>query len=117
MVTYFHGNPEIQAADGLQTLFLMNPPYVHYSDTPPPSPNNLVFLDSNSISPHVPPSHTQQFVGIPLHASTSAANQDPGSHEISPCMVSFSASITTCTTLLTFREQPVKSHTLKRSSP
>ncbi|KAE8690568.1 BEL1-like homeodomain protein 1 [Hibiscus syriacus] len=77
MATYFHGNPEIQAADGLQTLVLMNPDYVQYSNTPPPLPNNLVF-------PHAPPLHAQQFVGIPLPVSTSTANQDPGSHEISP---------------------------------
>ncbi|XWS59381.1 hypothetical protein CRYUN_Cryun08bG0117000 [Craigia yunnanensis] len=82
MATYFHGNPEIQAADGLQTLVLMNPAYVQYSDTPPPSANNFVFLNSNSLSPHAPPPHTQQFVGIPLPA-TSGANQDPCSHDIS----------------------------------
>ncbi|KAL1338318.1 hypothetical protein HN51_032992 [Arachis hypogaea] len=85
MATYFHGNSEIQApssADGLQTLVLMNPPppppppaaaYIHYPDAPPPShaPANLLFLNSsaagnNSFSPHAPPPHTQQFVGIPL---------------------------------------------------
>ncbi|XVF55858.1 hypothetical protein PTKIN_Ptkin06aG0070500 [Pterospermum kingtungense] len=83
MATYFHGNPEIQAADGLQTLVLMNPAYVQYSDhNPPPPPNNFVFLNSNSLSPHAPPPHTQQFVGIPLPA-TSGANQDPNSHDIS----------------------------------
>ncbi|KAK4396591.1 BEL1-like homeodomain protein 1 [Sesamum angolense] len=43
MATYFHGNSEIQGGggDGLQTLILMNPAYVGYSDTqqqqPPPS--------------------------------------------------------------------------------
>ncbi|GMJ13960.1 BEL1-like homeodomain 1, embryo sac development arrest 29 [Hibiscus trionum] len=59
----------------------MNPAYVHYSDAPPPPPNNLLFLNP----PHALPPHTQQFVGIPLPAATtSAANQDPGSHEISP---------------------------------
>ncbi|XP_039057501.1 BEL1-like homeodomain protein 1 [Hibiscus syriacus] len=84
MATYCHGNPEIQAADGLQTLVLMNPAYVQYSDNPPPPPNNLVYLNSNSISPHAPSPHTKQFVGIPLPAATSAANQGPGSHEISP---------------------------------
>ncbi|GMI96714.1 BEL1-like homeodomain 1, embryo sac development arrest 29 [Hibiscus trionum] len=73
MATYFHGSPEIQAADDLQTLLLMNPAYVHYSDTPPPPPNNLVFL--NSLSPNPPSSHAQQLVGIPL-PTTSGANQD-----------------------------------------
>ncbi|XP_002524053.2 BEL1-like homeodomain protein 1 [Ricinus communis] len=83
MATYFHGNPEIQAAaaEGLQTLVLMNPTYVQYSDTPPPQPSsNLVFLNSaaSNLTPpphfsHAPPS-TQQFVGIPL---------DPNSHDTS----------------------------------
>ncbi|KAJ9184573.1 hypothetical protein P3X46_004287 [Hevea brasiliensis] len=80
MATYFHGNPEIQAAaaasasaEGLQTLVLMNPTYVQYSDTPPPpSSNNLLFLNSaaNNLSPppHLSHAHpnAQQFVGIPL---------------------------------------------------
>ncbi|KAK7396765.1 hypothetical protein VNO78_17923 [Psophocarpus tetragonolobus] len=82
MATYFHhGNSEIQSggADGLQTLVLMNPGYIHYSDaTPQPQPShaagNLVFLNpavgnNSSFNPHAPPSHTQQFVGIPLSAS------------------------------------------------
>ncbi|KAI4300551.1 hypothetical protein L6164_033918 [Bauhinia variegata] len=89
MATYFHGNSEIQAPDGLQTLVLMNPGFIHYSDTTQPQPpqhaGNLVFLNSaatiaanNSLTPqslsHAPPTHTQQFVGIPLPTSTS---QDP----------------------------------------
>lgn len=90
MATYFHGNSEIQAADGLQTLVLMNPAgYVQYSDTPPPqqsASNNFVFLNSmaaaaNSLNvPHAPHPHTQQFVGIPLPTTASAASQDPDSH-------------------------------------
>ncbi|KAF9664870.1 hypothetical protein SADUNF_Sadunf16G0063000 [Salix dunnii] len=90
MATYFHGNPDFQAAaasaEGLQTLVLMNPTYVQYSNIPPPPPsNNLVFLNaaasaaSNSLSAthHLSchaPSNTQQFVGIPL---------DPSSHDAS----------------------------------
>ncbi|XP_068307247.1 BEL1-like homeodomain protein 1 isoform X2 [Pyrus communis] len=94
MAAYFHhhgGNSsEIQASsDGaLQTLVLMNPGYVQYSDTPPPpqqqqqqqqpqppsAATNLVFLNSapNSLThhpstlSHAPPSHHQQFLGIPL---------------------------------------------------
>ncbi|XP_054802761.1 BEL1-like homeodomain protein 1 [Prosopis cineraria] len=92
MATYFLGNSEIQPPDGLQTLVLMNPGYIHYSDTPtppPPHPSNLVFLNSiaagnNSLTPqnlhHVSPNHTQQFVGIPLPAAAAAAassSQDP----------------------------------------
>ncbi|KAE8700899.1 BTB/POZ domain-containing protein [Hibiscus syriacus] len=74
MATYFQGNTEIQAADDLQTLVLMNPAYVQYSDTPPPPhPNNIVFL--NSLSPNVPSSYAQQLIGIPL-PTTSDSNQD-----------------------------------------
>ncbi|XP_068340055.1 BEL1-like homeodomain protein 1 [Pyrus communis] len=99
MATYFHhhrGNSsEIQASSdsALQTLVLMNPAYVPYSDTPPPpqqqqqqpqtppAATNLVFLNSaaNSLThhpstlSHAPPSHHQQFVGIPL-------TQDPNSN-------------------------------------
>ncbi|KAJ7971679.1 BEL1-like homeodomain protein 1 [Quillaja saponaria] len=87
MATYFHGNSEIQAADGLQTLVLMNPGYLQYSDTPPPpsQPSNLVFLNtagannnlaSQNLS-HAPPTHTQQFVGIPLPTT---ASQDHNHH-------------------------------------
>lgn len=84
MATYFQSNPKIQAgADGLQTLVLMNPDYVQYSDAPPPSlGGNHLFLNSattvaNNSSllnlPHAPSPHTQQFVGVPL----SAATQEP----------------------------------------
>uniref|UniRef100_A0A2P2MRI9 Uncharacterized protein MANES_09G045600 n=1 Tax=Rhizophora mucronata TaxID=61149 RepID=A0A2P2MRI9_RHIMU len=86
MATFFHGNPEIQAAsaEGLQTLVLMNPTYVQYSDNPPPPPpGNLLFLNSaaSNLSPprhltHAPP-NTQQFVGIPL---------DPSSHDASAAL-------------------------------
>ncbi|KAG4996496.1 hypothetical protein JHK84_027541 [Glycine max] len=90
MATYFHSNSEIQAgADGLQTLVLMNPGYVQYSDTPPPPHGgNLVFLNSAAGNaslqslPHAPPPHTQQFVGVPLSA---AAHEPPASmhHDVS----------------------------------
>ncbi|XP_041027105.1 BEL1-like homeodomain protein 1 [Juglans microcarpa x Juglans regia] len=100
MATYFHGNSEIQAADGLQTLVLMNPAgYVQYSEAPPQvqsTANNFVFLNSvaaaaaaNSYLPQAQQPHTQQFVGIPLPTMASAASQDPDSqsmnahHEIS----------------------------------
>ncbi|XP_022845743.1 BEL1-like homeodomain protein 1 [Olea europaea var. sylvestris] len=79
MAAYFHGNSELQGGgDGLQTLILMNPGYVGYSDTQPPPPggSNFVFLNSNNSGnslnlPHAPPSQTQHFVGIPLQATTS----------------------------------------------
>ncbi|XP_010263012.1 PREDICTED: BEL1-like homeodomain protein 1 [Nelumbo nucifera] len=84
MATYFHGTSEIQA-DGLQTLYLMNPGYVGYSDTQPPS--NMVFLNSagNTLNP-ASLSHaaqtSQHLVGIPLQATAvaagaAAASQDP----------------------------------------
>ncbi|OIV92280.1 hypothetical protein TanjilG_00298 [Lupinus angustifolius] len=96
MGTYYHGNSEIQgaSADGLQTLVLMNPGYIHYSDAPPQtplshSPSNLVFLNNNNnnnFNPHAPPPpshHTQQFVGIPLSA-TAASSQDLNHHSLHP---------------------------------
>ncbi|XP_057973738.1 BEL1-like homeodomain protein 1 [Malania oleifera] len=94
MATYFHGNSEIQG-DGLQTLILMNPGYVGYNDSQSPA-GNFVFLNStgNSLNPptitHALPSHTQQFVGVPVpSAAASAPPHDPNSssvhaqHEIS----------------------------------
>ncbi|KAJ7976213.1 BEL1-like homeodomain protein 1 [Quillaja saponaria] len=95
MATYYHGNSEIQTADGLQTLVLMNPGYIQYSDTPPPPQShasNLVFLNSaanNSLASqnlsHAPPTHTQQFVGIPLPTTTSQDlnHQMQGHHDVS----------------------------------
>ncbi|GAV57309.1 Homeobox_KN domain-containing protein/POX domain-containing protein [Cephalotus follicularis] len=95
MAAYFHGNPEIQGPDGgLQTLVLMNPSYVHYPDAPPPPPqpqppsqphqNNLLFINStptvSSLSPHAP----QQFVGIPLHATTQDPNDISHLHGLIP---------------------------------
>ncbi|KAK7284779.1 hypothetical protein RJT34_19532 [Clitoria ternatea] len=98
MATYFHGNSEIQpgGADGLQTLVLMNPGYIHYPEAPPqqqPShaTGNLIFLNAasatvannhgnNSFTPHAPPSHTQQFVGIPLNASQDLNNHSMHAH-------------------------------------
>ncbi|KAF8397980.1 hypothetical protein HHK36_016906 [Tetracentron sinense] len=97
MATYFHGSSEIQA-DGLQTLYLMNPGFVGYSDTQPPP--NMLFLNSpgNALNPippnfpHAPPQQNQHFLGIPLQAPPPAADsatvsRDPPSmhaqHEIS----------------------------------
>ncbi|KAL8517677.1 hypothetical protein ACS0TY_015784 [Phlomoides rotata] len=87
MATYFHGNSDIQGGgDGLQTLILMNPAYVGYSEAQnpqqPPSSSNFVFLNNgNHGLHHAPPSQTQHFVGVPLHGTTSTATttsvQDP----------------------------------------
>ncbi|CAN4113953.1 unnamed protein product [Withania somnifera] len=98
MAAYFHGNSEIQTGnDGLQTLILMNPSYVGFSETQhhqqqqevPCGSSNLVFFNSNhpgnSINlshapPPLPPS--QQFVGLPLttaaFAAPSSSSQDGG---------------------------------------
>ncbi|KAL6145466.1 hypothetical protein ACLB2K_056153 [Fragaria x ananassa] len=97
MATYYHGNSEIQSPDGgLQTLVLMNHGgYVPYSDatqqqhSPSAAATNqqLVFLNSagannqlaqGSTLPHAPPSHTQQFVGIPL---PTVSTQDPSNSQ------------------------------------
>lgn len=79
MATYFHGGPEIQPVDGLQTLYLMNPSYVGYSDATGPQAAqqqpNMVFLNSPLSSLNSIPQSQQQhqhqqqqhFVGIPLH--------------------------------------------------
>lgn len=87
MATYFHGNSEIQGGgDGLQTLILMNPGYVGFSDTQPAG-TNFAFLNSitsgNTVTlshaPPPPPSQSQQFVGIPLATAGSlppASSQD-----------------------------------------
>lgn len=87
MANYYNGNSEIQGGDGLQTLILMNPGYVNYSDGQQPpqqasQSGNFMFLNNNhhqSLS-HAPPptttSHTQQFVGIPL-------STQPQVHDIS----------------------------------
>ncbi|MED6108783.1 hypothetical protein PIB30_027474 [Stylosanthes scabra] len=87
MATYFHGNSEIQGGGvdgGLQTLVLMNPGYIQYSDTPPPPHGgNLMLLNSltaagnASLNPHAPLS--QQFLGVPLAAEQSMQ----GHHDVS----------------------------------
>ncbi|KAG8371119.1 hypothetical protein BUALT_Bualt13G0053600 [Buddleja alternifolia] len=63
MAMYYPGSSEIQA-DGLQTLYLLNPNYVGgYSDTH--YMNSAAAHAPNSAPvPHAPPA--QQFVGIPL---------------------------------------------------
>lgn len=80
MATYFHGSSEIQA-DGLQTLYLMNPNYIGYSDTQQPSAANMLFLNAtpNSLNPTNLPNmslQNQHFVGIPLPNMGSANSDD-----------------------------------------
>ncbi|THU53904.1 hypothetical protein C4D60_Mb10t19290 [Musa balbisiana] len=81
MATYFHGAPEIQP-DGLQTLYLMNPSYVGYTDAAAPA--NMVLLNStmnsmNSIN-LAQTGQQQHFVGIPLQS----AAQPHDSHRPQP---------------------------------
>ncbi|PIN03113.1 Transcription factor MEIS1 [Handroanthus impetiginosus] len=72
MAMYYQGSSEIQG-DALQTLYLMNPNYVGYSDTQNQPQPNMPFLNSATTtavhalnSPLVPHAPLPQFVGIPL---------------------------------------------------
>ncbi|KAL4335883.1 hypothetical protein GQ457_07G042880 [Hibiscus cannabinus] len=79
MATYFHGSTEFQGgiamSDGMQTLYLMNPNYVSYSDThqPAATATNMFFLNPAGNPPslsHAPPSNHNQFLGLPLPSPT-----------------------------------------------
>ncbi|KAD4384363.1 hypothetical protein R6Q59_011592 [Mikania micrantha] len=79
MAAYYNGNSEIEGGDGLQTLVLMNPGYVYYSDSQQSTHSqsgNFAFLDSNhpakqmSITDTQFHQQTQQLVGIPLSPSS-----------------------------------------------
>ncbi|KAL4334254.1 hypothetical protein GQ457_07G035820 [Hibiscus cannabinus] len=81
MATYFHGSSELQggivASDEMQTLYLMNPNYVSFSDThQPATASNMFFLNDagNALNPtslpHAPPSNHYQFLGLPLPSPT-----------------------------------------------
>ncbi|XWS52795.1 hypothetical protein CRYUN_Cryun11dG0102900 [Craigia yunnanensis] len=91
MATYFHGSSEFQAAsaatpDGMQTLYLMNPNYVPYSDThQPAAATNMFFLNpaGNALNPtnlpHAPPPSYHHLLGLPLQTPTASigpANSD-----------------------------------------
>ncbi|XP_068658793.1 BEL1-like homeodomain protein 1 [Aristolochia californica] len=98
MATFYHGGSEIQA-EGLQTLYLMNPGYVGYPDGQGGSAaaTNMVFLNSagNPLNPgNLGHAHqqNQHFVGIPLQPTSTAGSvptwQDThrhsAQHDISP---------------------------------
>ncbi|MBA0704169.1 hypothetical protein Golax_016442 [Gossypium laxum] len=84
MATYFHGSSEFQAAsvaspDGMQTLYLMNPNYIPYSDTNQPvAATNLFFLNpaGNALNPssfpHTPPPNYHHLLGLPLPTPTAS---------------------------------------------
>ncbi|KAI4322478.1 hypothetical protein L6164_022170 [Bauhinia variegata] len=111
MATYFHGsNSEIQSSgDGLQTLYLMNPSYVPYSDSTaaqhqhPTTPNMVLFNPNtagNALNlanfSHAPPQspNQQHLIGVTIPPNIIGSNnsEDParpsliahaGHHEIS----------------------------------
>ncbi|XP_057956339.1 BEL1-like homeodomain protein 1 [Malania oleifera] len=84
--TYFHGTSEIQA-DGLQTLYLMNPNYVAYSDTHhPPSPSNLLFLNPAIATRAPPPPHNHHLLGTPIPMPLPTV-RSPNSDDPSPSSV------------------------------
>ncbi|KAK3025192.1 hypothetical protein RJ639_044362 [Escallonia herrerae] len=78
MATYYHGSSEIQA-DGLQTLYLMNPDHVGgYYDTQHQAAS-MLFLNS---VPATCISHAPQFLGVPLPtAPTSTTSGSPNLHD------------------------------------
>ncbi|XWS73831.1 hypothetical protein CRYUN_Cryun02cG0163300 [Craigia yunnanensis] len=87
MATYFHGSSEFQAAsaaapDGMQTLHLMNPNYVTYSDTHQPAAvTNMFFLSpaGNALNPtslpHAPLPNHHHLLGLPLPSPTGSIGQ------------------------------------------
>ncbi|KAK4441332.1 BEL1-like homeodomain protein 1 [Sesamum alatum] len=84
---YFQGSSEIQA-DALQTLYLMNPNYVGYSDTHHQPQHNIIFSNSATVQslnpalmPHAPPPQAQHFVGIPLSHDPSRPSSVLGQQE------------------------------------
>lgn len=92
MAAYFTGGgTDIQAADGLQTLYLMNPGYAGFTDPTNSAggPTNMVLLNSmNSLNPialghmtNQQPAGNQHIVGIPLqHPSQQEASRSPTAH-------------------------------------
>ncbi|XP_019199359.1 PREDICTED: BEL1-like homeodomain protein 1 [Ipomoea nil] len=83
MAMYYQGSSEVQG-DGLQTLYLMNPNYIGFSDTALPQSQQAMFLNSGNAlhaggMPHARLPQSQHFVGVPLPASAlgSAQLHDP----------------------------------------
>lgn len=84
MAMYYQGSSEVQG-DGLQTLYLMNPNYIGFSDTTAlPQSQQAMFLNSGNAlhvggMAHARLPQSQHFVGVPLPASAlgSAQLHDP----------------------------------------
>ncbi|XP_016436403.2 BEL1-like homeodomain protein 1 [Nicotiana tabacum] len=91
MAMYYQGSSEIQA-DGLQTLYLMNPNYIGYTDTQQQQQQhlqqaNMFFLNSATAGnlahgPLPSQAHTQHFVGVPLPTSFHDPSR-PSVHDVS----------------------------------
>ncbi|KAL2536080.1 BEL1-like homeodomain protein 1 [Forsythia ovata] len=89
MAMYYQGSSEIQA-DGLQTLYLMNPNYVGYSEnTTVQKPANMLFFNSaatagNAVNTaqisHAPLPQSHHFVGVPLSAAVGSPNSHYHNH-------------------------------------
>ncbi|CAL0333952.1 unnamed protein product [Lupinus luteus] len=82
MATYFHGgsSSEIQSpAEGLQTLYLMNPNYVPYSDAPQHPTPNMFLINPNTAPSTTPPSHALNLSNF-IHAPPPPNNNDNHHH-------------------------------------
>ncbi|KAE9593106.1 putative transcription factor Homeodomain-TALE-BEL family [Lupinus albus] len=76
MATYFNGSSssEIQSsAEGLQTLYLMNPNYVPYSDAPQHQTPNMFLINPNTAPTTTSPSHALNLANF-THAPSPSNN-------------------------------------------
>ncbi|KAE8674906.1 BEL1-like homeodomain protein 10 [Hibiscus syriacus] len=84
MARYFHGSSEFQAADGMQTLHLMNPNhYVPYSDTHQgaAAATNMFFLNPTGLQQAPPPNNHHRFLDLPIQTQPSASTRLVGSDD------------------------------------
>ncbi|XP_031477680.1 BEL1-like homeodomain protein 1 [Nymphaea colorata] len=81
MATYFSTNmPGIQAADNMQTLYLMNPGFVGFPDAPA---QGNIFMFGQHAGNQLP-GNEQQFISIPMMAQPPAMGSHPS--ELSPAI-------------------------------
>ncbi|KAG6471912.1 BEL1-like homeodomain protein 1 [Zingiber officinale] len=65
MPAYFHDEPELQAVDGLQTLYVMNSSTLTgYDDAPAAAPSNILLNTTMSNSGNLIDQQRQHFVGV-----------------------------------------------------